>query len=139
MKSEEQFEEAIRCLKEKEKEEGITDSYKQILLNEKTGCYVEWIQKDKTTPEKTRDLLKDVENSIRQIEVGNKSKLNHIYQSIPEDEDTKQMKVNFETLVKKIQNMEEIEESLYSELLKEVKLVLDINHTLSLHSCSTRW
>ena len=100
---------------------------------------MEWIQKDKTTPEKTRDLLKDVENSIRQIEVGNKSKLNHIYQSIPEDEDTKQMKVNFETLVKKIQNMEEIEESLYSELLKEVKLVLDINHTLSLHSCSTRW
>ena len=73
MKSEEQFEEAIRCLKEKEKEEGITDSYKQILLNEKTGCYVEWIQKEKTTPEKTRDLLKDVENSIRQIEVGNES------------------------------------------------------------------
>ena len=35
------------------------------------------------------------------------------------------MKVNFETLVKKIQNMEEIEESLYSELLKEVNLVLD--------------
>ena len=54
-----------------------------------------------------------------------KANSNHIYQFIPVDEDTKQMKVNFETLVKKIKDIEEKNKSLYSELLKEVNLVLD--------------
>ena len=75
MKSGEQYEEAIECLKEKEKEEGIENSYKQKVLNEKAGCYVEWIKTVKIAPEKTRDLLKDIENAMDQIKIGNESKL----------------------------------------------------------------
>ena len=125
LKSEEKFEEAIKILEKKEKEEGITDLHKKIVINEKASCLVEWILNEKTAPPMIRDRLKDVEDVISEIMDRDEKKLDCVYKLIPEDEDTKKLKVRFGKFIGKLQKIEPIIQSLYSELLKEIKLVLD--------------
>ena len=125
LKNEEKFDEAIEFLEEKEEEEGLKELYKEILLKEKANCYVDWVQNEKTEPERIRSLLQNVEVAVSNIKTGDESKLDYIYRFIPEYDDTKRMKVNFEKLITKLKDIDSIEDSLYSELLREVKLVLD--------------
>ena len=125
LKYEEKFDEAIEFLEEKEEEEGLKELYKEILLKEKANCYVDWVQNEKTEPGRIRSLLQNVEVAVSNIKTGDESKLDYIYRFIPEYDDTKRMKVNFEKLITKLKDIDSIEDSLYSELLREVKLVLD--------------
>ena len=110
LKNEEKFDEAIEFLEEKEEEEGLKELYKEILLKEKANCYVDWVQNEKTEPGRIRSLLQNVEVAVSNIKTGDESKLDYIYRFIPEYDDTKRMKVNFEKLITKLKDIDSIED-----------------------------
>ena len=117
LKSEERFQEAIECLKTKE---GEVEAER-----EKAACYIGWIKKEGTAPEKIRDLLKYLEDAIHKINIEADSSLDLIYESIPDDDDIKVMKVLFRKFIINLQDFETNDESVYERLFEEIKKVLD--------------
>ena len=129
LKSEEHFQEAIESIENKQKESMLTDKFKQMLFEEKAACFIGWMKKKDTTPEKTRDLLQKFEESINQIDNGFESKkLRLILQSIPDDDDLKEMKASFMKFTKNRleKNIFDFDSVLYKRLLEQSKRVLDI-------------